>query len=254
MYSIQEVAKMSGVSSRTLRYYDEIELLPPADVSESGYRLYSSEQLDTLQEILIYREQGFPLKQIAKLIHAVDRDKVSAYKEHLSQLKAARMRLDAQITTVEKSLEALQGVRTMTAQEKFEGFKQQLINENEKTYGEEIREKYSDTVVDASNQKLKDMDPKTWQQAQVLSAEINKLLKEGLASGDIQGELAIKLVETHKTWLCLFWPDGLFSPEAHCGLAHMYLEDARFKKYYDAVVPGAAKFLHDAIYTYWLNK
>lgn len=139
----------------------------------------------------------------------------------------------------------------MSDSEKFEGFKQQLIADNEQQYGEEIREKYGNNTVNTANEKVRAMSPELWQQAQDLSTSINALLVEAMSQYDPTSDVARKLCQTHREWLCLFWPEGTFSPEAHCGLADMYVQDARFKQYYDKIADGAAEFLRDAIHAYW---
>jgi len=146
---------MSGVSARTLRYYDEIGLLKPLRIASSGYRLYGQKELDTLQQILFYRELGFPLDEIKSILYTDDFDMERSFENHLAELSKKRERLDVLINNVTKSMSAMKGEITMTDNEKFEGFKQTLIDENEQKYGSEIRTKYGDNAVDASNAKLK---------------------------------------------------------------------------------------------------
>ncbi|HOF03030.1 MAG TPA: MerR family transcriptional regulator, partial [Atribacterota bacterium] len=130
-YTINKLAKMSGVSTRTLRYYDEIKLLKPARVAISGYRFYKQEQVDMLQQILLYKEMGFLLGDIKKLLSAPDFSKEQTFANHLSALLKRRERLDALILNVKKSLSSLKGEIIMTDSEKFVGFKEKLISENE---------------------------------------------------------------------------------------------------------------------------
>ena len=89
---------MSGVSARTLRYYDEIELLKPVRVASSGYRLYGQEETDMLQQILFYRELGFPLDEIKNILCTPDFDKSEAFQRHLTELRKKRERLDILIS------------------------------------------------------------------------------------------------------------------------------------------------------------
>jgi len=138
----------------------------------------------------------------------------------------------------------------MADNEKFEGFKQKLIDENEAKYGEEIRERFGDDTVDSSNMRIKGMSEEQWLKAQNLSAEISEVLKEALESGDPAGDVAQKACDLHRQWLCMFWKEGTYSHEAHNSLAETYVADERFKAYYDSVVDGAALFLRDAIRNY----
>jgi len=136
----------------------------------------------------------------------------------------------------------------MSDKEKFEGFKQKLIDDNEKKYGKEIREKYGNEAVDKSNQKLKGMTPEQYAEGERLSEEILSTLAAAMKTGDPAGELAQKAADLHRQWLSLYWDS--YTKEAHAGLAQMYVEDERFTAYYDKVQPGAAAFLRDAILIY----
>ena len=146
---------MSGVSARTLRYYDEIGLLKPARVSTSGYRIYGQHEVDVLQQILFYRELGFPLDDIKNLLTAPDFDRTKAFVSHLTELQNKRERLDVLIHNVTQSISAMKGEVTMSDKEKFEGFKQRLIDDNERQYGAEVRKMYGNQAVDESNAHLK---------------------------------------------------------------------------------------------------
>lgn len=136
----------------------------------------------------------------------------------------------------------------MSDKEKFEGFMQKLVDDNEKQYGEEIRTKYGDDVVDRSNAKVSGMSKEQYDQVEKLSAEVNEALKAAFHQGDPASELAQKACELHKRWLCYYWDH--YSKEAHIGLAQMYVEDPRFTAYYDKIAVGCAEFLRDAILIY----
>jgi hypothetical protein len=136
----------------------------------------------------------------------------------------------------------------MSDKQKFEGFKQKLIDENEKKYGKEIREKYGDDSVNASNAKLGNMTQEQYDEVTKLGEEIKATLAEAIKTGDPSGELAQKTAELHKRWLMFYWKE--YSKEAHAGLSQMYVDDERFTAYYDADQPGAAAFLRDAIHIY----
>lgn len=138
----------------------------------------------------------------------------------------------------------------MSDNEKFEGFKQKMIDDNEAAYGKEIREKYGDDAVDTSNVRVKGMSEADWQKAQDLSAAINQTLKEAFEQGDPAGELAQRVCALHKEWLCMFWKEGMYSKEAHRMLAEGYVADERFTAYYDKIAVGCTKFLRDAINIY----
>lgn len=248
-YTIAKLARLSGVTPRTLRYYDEIGLLRPARVS-NGYRIYGQREVDTSQQILFYRELGIELKDIGAILHDPGFDRESALEGHLAALRQRKDRLEALIGNVETTIRALKGEIQMSDKEKFEGFKDKMITDNETRYGREIRGKYGDAVVNASNARVKGMTQGKMQAAEELRKEIDAALAEAFAQGDPADPLAQRVCELHRQWLCIYWPKGMYSGEAHRGLGDMYVEDERFRAYYDRIAPGCAEFLRDAIHIY----
>jgi len=247
-YTVQKLGRLAGISTRTLRYYDQIGILEPTRINSSGYRIYGQAEVDKLQQIMFYRELGLPLNQIKELVNSPTFDENMALKEHYQQLLDRRMQLDALIATVEKTIAQKEGRTTMTDQEKFAGFTQKLVEENEQKYGKEIREKYGDDVVDRSNQKLMGMTAEQYDTMKRLENEVLAALGAAFQTGDPASEEAQKAADLHRQWLSFTWSE--YSKEAHAGLAQMYVEDERFKAYYDAVQPGMAEFLRDAIGVY----
>ncbi len=244
-YTINQLAKLAGVSTRTLRYYDQCGLLPPKTVRSNGYRIYGETEVNRLQQILFYRELGVDLSEIGRILAEKDFDGLSALQNHLTALREKRARLDRLIDNVQKSISAMKGEAEMTDEEKFEGFKEKLILDNEQKYGGEIREKYGDEAVGRSNTKLKNMTKEQYGELEALTKELNRTLKAAFEQGDHGGELAQKACALHKKWLCFYWDH--YSKEAHRGVAQMYVDDPRFTAYYDAVAPGCAVFLRDAV-------
>jgi DNA-binding transcriptional MerR regulator len=247
-YTIQKLGNLAGVSTRTLRYYDEIGLLKPARTNSSGYRIYGRREVDLLQQILFYRELGLSLEDIRSIVTDPGFDGTRALREHRNQLLDKRKQLDALIANVEKTIASHEGRISMQDQEKFEGFKKQLIEENERKYGREIREKYGEDTIKKSNQKLMNMTQEEYAKVTQLENEVKVALAEAMKTGDPAGELAQKAADLHKQWLTFYWNE--YSKEAHAGLAQMYVDDERFKAYYDKDQPGAAEFLRDAIQIY----
>ncbi|MGN4123966.1 MerR family transcriptional regulator [Lysinibacillus sphaericus] len=248
-YSIQELAKLSGVSTRTLRYYDEIDLLKPARTNEAGYRFYGENEVDVLQQILFYRALDMKLATIQEIIQAPDFQPIVALETHRMALLQRKEQLGKLLQTVEKTIESLEEERPMTNEEKFNGFKEKLIEDNEKQYGEEIRAKYGNDTIEASNSKLKNMTEEQFTAMQQLEQQLFERLKEAMKVGDTKNDVAMEVAELHKRWLSFSWSQ--YSQEAHVGLAQMYVADERFTAYYDErVTPGATQFLHDAIMVY----
>ena len=247
-YTVQKLGALAGISTRTLRYYDEIGILTPKRISSSGYRIYGQNEVDRLQQILFYRELGVSLENIKEIVTAPAFNREKALSEHHEKLLEKRKQLDLLIANVEKTIELTEGRIIMSDHEKFEGFKQKMIDENEKKYGEEIRTKYGTDTVEKSNRKVSNMTQAQYEEVTKLANDVKETLAAAYASGDPAGELAQKAAGLHKKWLCYFW-DG-YTKEAHAGLAQMYVDDERFTAYYDEIKPGTAKFFRDAILIY----
>lgn len=251
-YSIRALSELAGVSARTLRYYDEIGLLKPKYVNEAGYRYYGEKELTVLQQILFYRERDLDLKQIQKILYQDDFDIIAALEEHLLELEEQRKRTNALIRTVKKTILSMKGEYEMSDKEKFEAFKARIIEENEETYGKEIRKKYGDDVIDASNGKILNMSKENWENFQTLEKDILARLKEGVESGIApDSEAAKKIVALHKEWLGYTWKQ--YTPQAHKGVAAVYVSDERFKNYYDREAAGCAELLRQAV-DYWADR
>ena len=137
----------------------------------------------------------------------------------------------------------------MSDDEKFQGFKKKLVEENEQKYGREVREKYGDEAVDRSNAKVLGMNREQYAEYEKLTAEFHETLKAAFEQGDPAGELAQKACELHKKWLCFFWNE--YSKEAHMGVTQMYVDDPRFTEYFDKIAEGCAAFLRDAVLIYF---
>ncbi len=247
MYTINELAKLSGLSTRALRHYDQIGLLSPTRSDSNGYRLYSDADIGTLQQIMFYRELSMSLLIIKEIINGADFESGAALLEHREKLMDRKKQIELLLKNIDKTIKG----EIMDNKEKFEGFKENLIKQNEEKYGAEIRAKYGDDEIDKSNAKLKNMTKEEYENIEALTNEVTETLAAAFKTGDPTSPLAQKAAELHKKWLCFYWDK--YSPEAHAGLAKMYVEDERFKAYYDKDVPGTAQFLRDAV-LYYIEK
>ena len=247
-YTVQKLARLAGISTRTLRYYDEIGLLPPARTSASGYRIYGQVEVDRLQQILLYRELGVTLETIREIVTDPAFDRLRALREHREQLLNRRRQLDLIITSVENTIAMTEGRMPINDKEKFDGFKQTMVADNEKKYGKEIRERYGDDSVKRSNEKVLNMTPEQYEEVTKLAREVKTTLSTAFKMGDPASEIAQQAADLHKRWLTCHWSD--YSPAAHAGVAQMYVDDERFRAYYDDEQPGTAEFLRDAVHIY----
>jgi len=233
---INEVAKLTGVTVRALHYYDKIGLLKPEEITEAGYRIYSENDLETLQQILFFRELDFSLNEIKEMIQNPLYDKTEALEKQKELLMQKRARLDDLITLVEGTLK---GEREMS----FKEFDMTEIEENKKKYAEEVKERWGTTKAYAEYEN-KAVSDEEYQQKML---GMNVLLKEfakkrhlAPESGEIQ-----ELVEK--------WKDYITENFYHCtkeilsGLGLMYAADERFAKNIDKNGEGTAEFMSKAI-------
>lgn len=236
---VKEVADLVGISVRTLHHYDEIGLLKPDKMTESGYRIYSDENLETLQQILFFKELGFPLKKIKEIIHSPSFDRMEALEMHRKMLLEKRKRLDQMINTVEKTIKHMKGEIHMTNKEKFAGF-----DFRHNPYEEEARKRWGDEVVDSANARLNRMSKEEQKEmVQTMNSIYQKLAD--LRHGSPESEEAQAAIKE--------WYDFLnnnfasYTLDAFKGLGQMYVDDERFMKNIDKFGEGLAKFMRDAM-------
>ena len=247
-YSINELSKIAKISTRTLRYYNEIGLLNPKRINSSGYRIYGEYEVDKLQQILFYKSMGFKLENIKNIINSPSFDIMSALYSHKEELIKKRQEIDLLIENVEKTIKYKKGEVDMSDKEKFEGLKKDLVKKNEESYGKEIREKYGDKQVNQFNMKMLGLSEEEFKIFQQLEKDIIEKLKEAMEENDPSGEKAQEACELHKKWLGYSW--NFYTKEAHRNLGEMYVVDERFKKYYDENKEGMAEFLKKSLDNY----
>ena len=246
VYTVKELADLAGVSVRTLHHYDELGLVC-AQRAKNGYRLYDETAVDRLHQVLLFREAGMPLADIRRMMDEPQYEQAAALKEHLRTLREKRSRIDGMIANVEATLTCLEEGEKMADSEKFAAFKREAIAKSEGRYGAEAREKWGDEAVDTGNAKLMGMTEEQWRSVQDVEARLREHLLAAMRKADPFCEDACQAAKLHKQWLCSFWKEGTYTPQAHIGLAQMYVADDRFKAYYDQWTPGTAEFLRDAI-------
>lgn len=236
-WPISEVARMAGVSSRTLRHYEERGLISPAFTGTNGYRFYGMDELLRLQRILLLRRLGLGLEEIARIL-AGQTDEMEALAVHQRWLQEESLRLTHMAEAVQATLEMLMQGGTMDAQELFRGF-------SENPYEEEARQRWGDAPVDASQARLTslgtDRQRELLQEAQAINTELAACLRAHLAPSDTRVSAA---VARHYRWVCAGWtPDR----DAYKALGSMYVQDGRFTAFYDREAPGLAAYLSTAI-------
>lgn len=242
-YSIKELADLAGVTTRTLRYYDEIGLLVPSRTA-SGYRVYSAPDVRTLQHILLLRKCRVPLSVVADALREPDFEVGRMLSSHLNDLRRQRSELDESISIVQYAVEGLEAFEVMDDKQRFEKLKQDSVARFEEEYGEETRERYGDDAIDAANERMLTMSKEAWDAKEELEQRIKDNLKKAMEAGDPCSSLSKMVAEMHAQWIRVHWGEDGYTPEAHVALAKGYAHDPRFVAYYDgACGEGATAFL-----------
>lgn len=250
-YSIQQLSRLSGVTTRALRWYDSIGLLKPSRIADSGYRYYGPAEVDRLQDILYYRALGVELARIRECLDDPSFDRLAVLRGHLAALEGERGRIQGLIDSVKETIRTQERDEIMSDETKFEAFKRQFVEEKERLYGAEAREKYGDAEVDASNARVMGITPEQFQEYERLGQEILDKLSAAVAAGaDPAGEAGEEIAALHRRWLTVM--GDRYDAQRHRGIAELYVQDARFTAYYDRERPGCARFLRDAV-LHWVR-
>ncbi|GGB06781.1 MerR family transcriptional regulator [Macrococcus hajekii] len=253
MYTIKELADLSGVSTRTLRYYDNIDLLKPHTLTDAGYRKYSTVEVERLQQILFYRALDFSLQEIKHLLDEDDYSVKNALLNQKHQLLQKRKQLDKLLHHIEQTISYYEGEIEMTDHEKFEAFKQAKLEENEQLYGEAIRARYGEKAVESSNQNWQHLSEADYDRAvaaeERLISELNYLLEHRIS--DLNDSHAERAFLAHREWLEIMAP--FYSKDYHRSLGEMYIADHRFANYYNNRTEQDSVELLKAIINQWTN-
>ena len=245
-WSIVEVARYAGVTSRTLRHYDERGLVPPAYVGTNGYRYYEQEQLLRLQEVLLLRELGLPLDAIRRVVEGTE-DRVAVLRQHRAALLAERDRLDRLATTVARTIEVREGGDPMGPGELFEGFDA----DRQAGYEADLVARFGPQAQERITESWRRIATMTKDDATAVQAGLADrdesyaaLLDAGVAADDPRTQ---DITAEHYAWVCRFWTP---SAEAFAGLGDLYVDHPDFKARYDAICPGLAEYVRDAMAVY----
>lgn len=248
MYRIKEVADLAGVSVRTLHHYHRIGLLIPESESPAGYRLYSARDLEILQQILFFKELDFPLSEVRRILDSPVFDRGRALAAQRDLLLEKRRRLDAVIGAVERSLEAVEGGKSMESKELFSAFDMSRIEDHKRKYAAEAAARYGTTAAYAeSARRTGAYGEKDWKRISEEGNAVYGRFIAAMASGAASPE-ASAAVEAWRDHISRnFYECG---PELLAGLGALYVGDERFTSNLDAVHPGLAAFMSEAIAAY----
>jgi DNA-binding transcriptional MerR regulator len=245
-WSIQEIAKMAGTTSRTLRHYDDIGLLKPSRTGHNGYRYYDGPALVQLQRILLLRELGLGLPAIAEVL-ARETDTVKALSNHLEWLGRERDRLTRQMTSVQQTIRTLKGDGKYMAKDMFDGF-------DHTQYKDEVEERWGKDAYAKSDSWWRGMSPEEKQQwkdrAQALGSDWVAAASAGVSPESPEAQ---DLARRHVEWLRGIPGTPSANPDGDTkgyviGLGEMYVADPRFAANYGGE-PGAT-FVRDTLRIY----
>ncbi|KQR39577.1 MerR family transcriptional regulator [Microbacterium sp. Leaf159] len=252
-WSIQEIARLAGTTSRTLRHYDDVGLLRPSRIAHNGYRHYDESALVRLQRILLLRELGLGLPQIAEVLNPTDarQSEESALETHLALLREEQNRLARQIASVESTIDALRGGEELMAENMFDGF-------DHTRYREEVEQRWGrKTYADSDRwwRGMTDAERADWQQ------RVSDLGRDWIAAAesglDPASAEAQDVARRHVEWLTGIPGTPASAPGGDVkayvlGLGEMYVANPRFGANYATSAGGTqgAEFVRDALRVY----
>ena len=241
-YTVQQLATLAGVTTRTLHHYDEIGLLKAARKS-NGYRQYGEAELLKLQQIMFFRELEFPLKDIGKILNEPTFDITTALSDHRKLIEIKRRRMDDLLKTIDKTLNKIKCKKTMEDTELYDGFSK----EEAEAYAKEAKERWGTTEAYKQSKertaKMSKEDMRRIQEAgDLLLKEIVKNMDRAPDSPQVQA-----LIAKHYDGLRAFYEPGI---AMYRGLGTMYVEDERFGVFFKKYHEDLPAFMRDAMHAY----
>lgn len=239
-WSIQHIAAASGVTSRTLRHYDQIGLLRPARVGENGYRYYDEASLVRLQRLLLLRGLGLSLPAIAQVLDG-ERSDEAALAAHLAQLETEAARVQAQIRSVGATIDALQKGDTLMPEKMFHGF-------DPEQYRDEVGERWGSETADRSAAWWKALGASGQHDFMALHQGLQDDYDAALRAGAAPDSARVQeIAERHVAWITAGWQGKRPTVAELMGLGEMYVTDPRFASHYTRADPRGAEFVRDAL-------
>jgi DNA-binding transcriptional MerR regulator len=242
MYTIKEIADLAGVTTRTLRYYDQLELLNPAEIGENGYRYYDRDSLLRLQQILFFRELDVPLKEIEYILNRPDFQLLPALESHSTALKEQGKRIQRLIHTLEKTINSIRGENIMSEKEYFKGF-------DETQYEEEVHELWGDTPqYQESQRKWSSYTKEQKEEIKIKGGQITRRMVTENPDASPDDPDVQAAVGDYYAYL----KEYFYSCDVDFlrGLADMWVQDSRFAVNYERIREGGAAFVREAVHIY----
>ncbi|RLV01322.1 MerR family transcriptional regulator [Streptomyces griseocarneus] len=249
-WSIADVARMSGVTSRTLRHYDEIGLLPPAWIGSNGHRYYGEAELLRLQQILLMRELDLGLREIRAVLES-RMDRTAVLREHRGRLLAERNRLETLVRTVDRTIAELEEGKDNSDMAKinrpenlFEGFE---AARTEAELDAEVQERWPQAW-EQSRPAVEGMTPEEterWQRE--VTAQMIRMAEFMVAGTPVEDAAVQAEVDVHYQGVCRFWTPNA---EGYKGLGRTYVDEPDFRANFDKIADGLAEYQRDAMAAY----
>ena len=237
-YTVKQVAGMSGVSVRALHFYDEVGLLKPAYHGANGYRFYEEAQLLTLQQILFYRELGFELKEIQRILQKPDFDRVAALEAHQKALRKNVAHTRKLIQTIDKTIQHLKGMKTMKSRELFVGFSPEQQAKHEEYLVERFGEGMKEGIAQ-SKVRVKNWGKADWEKSGAAFDGICRDLVAAMGKGESADSPVVQaIIRRHFEWMKQFWTPNR---ESYTGHSQM-LVDSQLREAYAKYDPGLPEF------------
>ncbi|MCJ7733611.1 MAG: MerR family transcriptional regulator [Anaerolineales bacterium] len=242
MYTIKEMADFAGVTTRTLRHYDQVGLLTPAAIGENGYRYYDHGNLLRLQQVLFFRELDLPLKEIQYILSRPDFQPLAALENHRDAIREQVKRYNQLLETIQNTIGSLKGENKMAANEYFEGF-------DETQYEGEVRERWGNTSQYAESQRKwssynKDQKEEIKQEGGRITI---RMVTENPGARPDDPDVQEAVGDYHAYLNRYFYTCEV---EFFRGLADMWVHDPRFAVNYEQIREGGAAFVRDAVHIY----
>lgn len=242
-YTVNQLAKMAGVSVRTLHHYDHIGLLRPSSRTAAGYRLYERQDLLRLQQILFFKEMDVPLDDIRRILDDPGFDQVRALRQHRTQLESQVTRLTRLLHTLDKTLSSLtEDDMTLTDEDLYAGF----TPEQRERYDREVTEMYDPDIVKLSQERLRKLTRPQWEAVKAEGDAVTRALA-ALADAAPDSPEVQALIARHHAWIENFYPANA---EIYRGLGLGYAQHPEFRAFYDKYRPDLADFMSAAMTVY----
>lgn len=242
-WSIQEIARSAGTTSRTLRHYGDLGLLEPSRVGGNGYRYYGEDSLLRLQRILLLRELGLGLSEIAKVLDG-ERDSASALRTHLSWLEREQDRIARQIVSVRTTLRKVEGGEKLMAHEALDGF-------DHTQYKDEVIERWGTDGWESGDRWWRSLSAEQREGFQRDQREIGTDFAASRSAGkQVDSDDVQAVTRRLYDWITVAWQGKRPTGEQFAGLGEMYVTDPRFTANYDVHGEGTATYIRDAMKVY----